>query len=125
MDELNGILETLLGDEGCPWDRAQTHESLRPYLLEECQEVLDAIDKKDMAALREELGDVLLQVVFHAKLAERAGAFNIEDVIKGLNEKLIRRHTHVFGDEKAASAEDALRIWNRNKQILQKSVDFP
>ncbi|MCL2204343.1 MAG: nucleotide pyrophosphohydrolase [Defluviitaleaceae bacterium] len=116
MNELNTILETLLGDTGCPWDRAQTHESLRPYLLEEAQEAVQAIDAGDMDALREELGDVLLQVVFHAKLAQRSGHFTLEDVVAGLCEKLIRRHTHVFGGEKAATAQDALRIWAENKR---------
>jgi MazG family protein len=120
MNELNGILETLLGGEGCPWDRAQTHESLRPNLLEECNEVIEAINKKDMAALCEELGDVLLQVVFHAKLAEGSGGFNINDVIAGLCEKLIRRHPHVFGGKKAVDAEDALRIWEENKRLEGK-----
>jgi tetrapyrrole methylase family protein/MazG family protein len=122
MNELNTILEKLLGDEGCPWDRAQTHVSLRPYLSEECQEVFEAIEQNDMPALCEELGDVLLQVVFHAKLAEKAGQFNIEDVIKNLCEKLIRRHSHVFGEEKAASAEDALRIWEKNKGLEKNSL---
>jgi len=117
MDELNGILDTLLGENGCPWDRAQTHESLIPNLLEESNEAIEAIGKEDMAALCEELGDVLLQVVFHAKLAERAGIFNMDDVIRGLRGKLIRRHTHVFGDEKASTPEEALRIWEANKRL--------
>ncbi|MCL2500081.1 MAG: nucleotide pyrophosphohydrolase [Defluviitaleaceae bacterium] len=120
MDELNTILETLLGDEGCPWDRAQTHESLRPNLLEEANEVIEAIDNGDMDALQEELGDVLLQVAFHAKLAERAGVFNINDVVSGLCGKLVRRHPHVFGGEKAADAEEALRIWEKNKLMEKK-----
>jgi len=117
MDELNRILETLLSPEGCPWDREQTHESLIPCMLEEAQEAVDAIKSKNMDNLKEELGDVLLQVVFHAKLAEAAGIFTLEDVVQGLCDKLIRRHTHVFGDEKASNAEEALRIWQKNKQI--------
>ena len=117
MDELNRIMETLLAPDGCPWDREQTHESLRENMLEEAQEAVDAINAGDMANLQEELGDVLLQVVFHAKLAEKAGIFTLDDVIRGLCTKLVGRHTHVFGGEKAASAEEALQIWQKNKQI--------
>jgi uncharacterized protein YabN with tetrapyrrole methylase and pyrophosphatase domain len=120
MDKLNEILETLLGENGCPWDRAQTHESLAPCLLEEAQEAADAIANGDMANLCEELGDVLLQVVFHAKLAQRAQIFTLDDVINGLCEKLISRHTHVFGGEKAVSAEEAMAIWEKNKHFLVK-----
>lgn len=120
MDKLNEIMETLLGENGCPWDRAQTHESLSPCLLEEAQEAVDAITAGDMDNLCEELGDVLLQVVFHAKMAQKAGIFTLDDVISRLCGKLIDRHTHVFGDEKAASAQDALRIWQKNKHILAK-----
>jgi tetrapyrrole methylase family protein/MazG family protein len=115
MDELNATLETLLGENGCPWDKEQTHESMKPHLLEEANEVIDAIDRGDMAALREELGDVLWQVLFHAKLAERDGLFTLADVVSGINAKLISRHTHVFGGEKAASVADVLRIWEENK----------
>jgi tetrapyrrole methylase family protein/MazG family protein len=117
LHKLQNILDTLLSETGCPWDKAQTHESLRPYLLEECQEVIEAIDQGSMTALQEELGDVLLQVVFHAKLAERAGAFTLSDVITGLEQKLISRHTHVFNDTGtlAATAEEAMEIWQANK----------
>ena len=114
-DFLN-LMDKLLSPTGCPWDREQTHESLRQYLLEECYEAIDAINTQDMAALREELGDVLLQVVFHTKLAERAGAFTIGDVIKEVSHKLISRHTHVFGEDKAASADDVINVWEANKQ---------
>lgn len=91
-------MAVLRGPEGCPWDRQQTHESLRPYLLEETYEVLDAVDARDPARLRDELGDLLLQVVFHARIAEEAGLFTIDDVISDIRDKLIRRHPHVFPD---------------------------
>ena len=114
------LMDTLLGEEGCPWDREQTHESLRQYLLEECYETIEAIDNRDMASLQEELGDVFLQVVFHAKLAERAGAFDIDDVITGVAHKLVSRHTHVFGKDTAASAADVIDVWEANKQKERK-----
>jgi len=89
----------------CPWDRKQTHESLKKYLIEETYEVIDAIEKKDWEALKEELGDLLLQPVFHAKIAEEEGKFNIDDVVDYLCKKLIERHPHVFGEEEAKTAE--------------------
>ena len=110
------LMDTLLGENGCAWDKEQTHKSLRPYMLEECYEAIEAIDSGDTAALREELGDVLLQVVFHAKLAEKAGAFTINDVIESVSNKLISRHTHVFGEDKAASGAEVMKIWEANKQ---------
>jgi len=120
MDELNRIMETLLGENGCPWDKEQTHESLRPNMLEEAQEAAEAIDANNPVYLCEELGDVLLQVVFHAKLAERAGTFTLDDVIRGLCDKLVRRHTHVFGADTAVSAEEAMQIWQKNKLNTKK-----
>jgi len=116
FERLDKIMETLLGENGCPWDIKQTHLTLRENMLEEAQEAVEAIDSGDMDALKEELGDVLLQVVFHAKIAEKAGSFKLEDVVDGLCDKLVRRHTHVFGDEKALTEEDALRIWQMNKK---------
>jgi len=116
MHELSRILGILLGPDGCPWDKAQTHASLRPHLLEECYEVADAIDQNNMPALKEELGDLLLHVMFHAKLAELEGHFNLTDVVAGINEKLVRRHTHIFGGEKAASPEEAETTWEANKK---------
>jgi len=110
------LMDTLLGEDGCPWDKEQTHESLRPYLLEECYETIEAINNADMASLCEELGDMLLQVVFHAKLAERAGAFTIKDVIAQVSDKLVSRHTHVFGTDKAVSTQDVIKVWEANKQ---------
>ena len=108
-------MDYLLGNNGCPWDKAQTHESLRPNMLEEAAEAAEAIDSRDMEALAEELGDVLLQVLFHAKIAEKNGSFTIEDVLQKLSDKLISRHTHVFGSDTALTAEDALMVWEKNK----------
>ena len=116
MDRLNEIMERLLAEDGCPWDRAQTHESLRPYILEEAQELAEAIDSGDKNALRDELGDVLLQVVFHAKLAQGAGDFDFSDVVQGLCNKLVRRHSHIFGENKAESVEDVIRLWQETKK---------
>lgn len=101
--ELIDTMKTLRGDNGCEWDREQTHKSLRPYLIEECYEVIKAIDENDLEELKNELGDVLLQVIFHAQIAEDSNEFNVEDVIDNLNKKLIRRHPHVFSDEKGYS----------------------
>jgi len=100
----------------CPWDRSQTHGTLRPYLLEEAYEVLHALDEERYDELCEELGDLLLQVVFHAELAEEAGRFDIEDVLRAINEKLVRRHPHVFGDKEAHTPADVLRRWESIKR---------
>ena len=109
-------MKTLRSDKGCPWDREQTHESLRPYLIEEAYEVLDAIDAKDDNELKIELGDLLLQVVFHAQLAHEEGLFSIDDVSSAVSEKLIRRHPHVFGDAKADTSDQVLTNWEKIKQ---------
>ncbi len=101
--ELVSTMKTLRGVNGCEWDKEQTHKSLRPYLIEESYEVIKAIDDNDVNELKNELGDILLQVIFHAQIAEDSEEFNIEDVINHLNEKLIRRHPHVFSDEKGYS----------------------
>ena len=121
LDELLRVMDTLMGPQGCPWDRAQTHESLRDNMLEEAQEAVEAIDQRDMASLREELGDVLLQVVFHGILAQQAGHFTLQEVADGLVEKLVRRHSHVFGDHTAATPEEALRIWEANKAAEKRA----
>ncbi len=102
--EAAAIMERLRGPEGCPWDREQTPDSIRPYTLEETYEVLDAIERRDAVGLCEELGDMLLQVLFYAQMASEAGEFSIADVLAGLNRKLVRRHPHVFGAEAAAAA---------------------
>ena len=116
FDEFSNLMDVLLGENGCPWDREQTHESLRKYLLEETYEVIDAINNENSVALCEELGDLLLQVVFHAKLAEKSGAFTMNDVIRTVSQKLVSRHTHVFGDDKAEKGDDVIKIWEANKE---------
>ena len=114
---LVGVMRRLLAPDGCPWDREQTFESLRKYVLEEACEVIDAIDKKDRAGLREELGDLLLQVVFQAELARREGVFGIDDVVAGIVDKLVTRHPHVFGH---LDAEEVLANWEKQKAIEKK-----
>ncbi len=106
----------LRAPEGCPWDRKQTHASLRPYLLEETYEVLDALDAGDVAALREELGDLLLQVVLHSQIAIDLGEFRMADVIAGLNAKIVRRHPHVWGSVNVNDEGDVLTNWDKLKQ---------
>ena len=100
---------------GCPWDLAQNFSTIAPYTLEEAYEVADAISRRDMVDLREELGDLLLQVVFHARMAEEAGAFDFGDVVQGITEKLIRRHPHVFGDEHGQTPAAVKGLWERIK----------
>jgi len=108
----------LRAPDGCPWDREQTHKSLAPYLIEECCELLDAIDRDDAAHMCEELGDVLLQVVFHAQLASECGDYDLAAVAKGIADKLVRRHPHVFGDEgaKLGTSGEVLRQWEQIKK---------
>jgi tetrapyrrole methylase family protein/MazG family protein len=116
IDELANIMDKLLGEGGCPWDREQTHTSLTRYLIEETYEVLEAIDLCDMHKLREELGDLLLQVVFHAALAEREGAFNLDDVAGTVTRKMIDRHPHVFGTMDLKTSDDVLNNWEQFKK---------
>lgn len=118
--ELVELMTRLRGPGGCPWDREQTHESLKPYLIEETYEVIEAIDEGSTEMLKEELGDLLLQVVFHSELAREKGEFDISDVIEGLINKLISRHPHVFGDAEAKSAEDVLVQWHKLKANEKK-----
>jgi tetrapyrrole methylase family protein/MazG family protein len=106
----------LRSEQGCPWDKKQTHETLRPYLIEEAYEVLDAIEQGQDAAFCEELGDLLLQVVFHAQIASETGRFTIDDVSSAIVDKLIRRHPHVFGDVKADTPEQVLVNWEKIKK---------
>ncbi len=114
--ELVEIMARLRGDNGCPWDREQTPESIKPYLIEETYEVLEAIDEQDPVKLKEELGDLMLQVVFHAEMADEVGAFTITDVLAAINDKLRRRHPHVFGEVKAETAQEVLFNWEQIKQ---------
>ncbi|MBO4675401.1 MAG: MazG family protein [Elusimicrobiaceae bacterium] len=106
----------LRGPNGCPWDKKQTHESLIKNLREETEELIAAIEKKDPENMKEELGDVLLQVLMHAQIAKEEGLFSVEDVIQGLYDKLHYRHPHVFGNVKAKSAEEALAVWKEMKK---------
>lgn len=115
LPKLVELMETLLGPDGCPWDREQTLESLRQYVIEEAHEVADAIDQGKPEMLREELGDLLLQVVFQAALTERQGWFDIDGVVDAISEKLVRRHPWVFGDEKVADASGAISSWEAIK----------
>ena len=116
IDDLIQIMELLRAPGGCPWDRAQTHQSIRANMLEEAYEAADAIDSMDMDNLKEELGDVLLQVVFHARMAQEAGAFTFDDVVDGICKKLIYRHPHVFGTASAGDPEGALSAWDAQKR---------
>lgn len=112
FDEFINTTKALLGENGCPWDKKQTHLSLIKNMREETEEAVAAIEKGDFENLQEELGDVLLQVVFHANLAEKEAKFTLEDVVRGINDKLIRRHPHVFGNlPAAATPEEALQRW--------------
>ena len=111
------IMERLQEPGGCPWDIEQTHESLKPYMIEEAYEALDAIDRGDYGDLEEELGDVLLQVVFHAVLARRFGRFGIDGVIETAAAKMVRRHPHVFGEVEADSARQVLQNWEKLKAV--------
>jgi len=116
FEELVALVNRLKGPEGCPWDREQTFDTLKPLVLEEAYEVLEAMDLGDRQELCAELGDLLFQVVFVSKLAEEEGSFQIDDVIHTLISKMIRRHPHVFGDERASSPEEVIKNWESIKQ---------
>lgn len=116
LERLVDIVAVLRSENGCQWDREQTHKSLRPNMLEEAYEAVDAIDDNDIKNLREELGDVLLQVVLHSQIAKDNNEFDIEDVAKELADKLIHRHPHVFGNEKVNSTDDILNNWDKLKK---------
>jgi len=110
------IVERLRGPDGCPWDREQTRETLTPFLIEELYELLDAFNKGDYEEMKEELGDLLFQIVLHCQLAREEGRFDIEDVIKGITDKMIRRHPHVFGGREFKSSEEVLEWWREHKE---------
>ena len=115
FSDLMDTLRKLRGPNGCPWDKAQTHQSLIKCLKEESQEVINAIENKDKENLKEELGDLLLQPIFHALIAEEENLFTLTEVIDNLNKKLIKRHPHVFGSAKASTPEEALAQWKAAK----------
>lgn len=116
FDDLVRLVSRLRGPRGCPWDKRQTSQSLKPFLLEEAYEVLDAVDVQDPASLKDELGDLLFQVVFHAQIARERGNFSMRDVLKGVTRKMVRRHPHVFGNARAKTAEDVLARWETHKK---------
>lgn len=122
IEELLQIMRFLRSDEGCPWDREQTHESIAGNMLEEAYEAVDAITSGNMEDLCEELGDVLMQVVFHTSMAEDKNLFDFDDVVSGICRKLISRHSHLFGDDQAKTPEEVLTIWNKNKD-REKGLD--
>ena len=122
IEDLLQIMKILRGESGCPWDAEQDHHSIRNNFIEETYEVADAIDRDDTEALKEELGDVLLQVVFHAQMEEEKGTFSFSDVTDGICRKLIERHPHVFGDVKVSSTDDVLNNWDKIKQSSKKQT---
>ena len=132
FDEFMNIIRKLRSKEGCPWDREQTHESLKTCLIEECYETIDAINNNDKENLCEELGDVLLQVALHSAIAEEAEEFDINQVITGVTQKMIRRHPHVFGDVVVHNAQGVIQNWEeikkeekKSKNVAQEILDIP
>lgn len=116
LDRLVEIMKTLRSERGCPWDKKQTHQTLKPYLIEETYEVIDAIDKNQSKELKEELGDLLFQIIFHCQLASERGDFDLKEVCVAIAEKMTKRHPHVFGDSVFESAEEFARQWEQRKQ---------
>lgn len=116
MDDLLNIMKRLRADDGCAWDRVQTHQSIKRSMIEEAYEAIEALDNNDDKMFANELGDVLLQVVFHARIAEERGAFDFNDVVNEICTKLIDRHSHVFGNDKAGNETEALDAWEKNKK---------
>ncbi len=116
FDRLVKIMEDLRAEGGCPWDREQTRQSLKPFLIEEAYELLEAIEEDDPEKIKEELGDLLFQIVFHARIAEERGEFDIRDVIDAVSEKMLTRHPHVFGAERLRTAEEVLDKWEEHKR---------
>lgn len=123
VSRLLTVMADLRKPGGCPWDQEQTHTSLKPYLLEETYEVLEHLEVENLTGLEEELGDLFLQVVFHVQIADESGNFSMAEVAKGIADKLIRRHPHIFADAKAASTEDVLINWERIKAAEKAAAD--
>jgi tetrapyrrole methylase family protein/MazG family protein len=121
FNELKNVFKTLHGPKGCLWDKKQTHKSLVADLKEEVEEFIDTVNKNDPEHMKEELGDLLLHVMFNAQIASKNKKFDIEDVIEGLIRKLKRRHPHVFGDTKVKSASQIIRNWNKIKKLEEES----
>jgi tetrapyrrole methylase family protein/MazG family protein len=127
LSKLIKITETLMGDDGCPWDKVQTRESLKPYLVEETYEVLEALDENDPEKIKDELGDLLYQILFHSKISSLKGEFDFQDVIDNLSEKMVRRHPHVFEERKLNTPDQVIRQWEEikkkeNNKANQKSI---
>ena len=116
IQKLVDIMKALRAPDGCPWDKIQTHKTLKKCSMEECAELMDAIEDDDDPGMCEELGDLLMHVVLHSVIAEERGAFSFQDVIQGISDKMIRRHPHVFGEEKVNDASDVLTLWDRVKK---------
>src|SRR5215469_10030252 len=116
VERLSRIVAQLRAPDGCPWDREQTHQSLKPHLLEECYELLDAIDARNDSELKEELGDLLLQVVMHAQMASEDQRFTLDDVAEGTADKLVNRHPHVFGEDRLPNSDAVLQQWDAIKR---------
>lgn len=132
FDDFMNIIRDLRAENGCPWDREQTHESLKSCMIEECYEAVEAINNKDKENLCEELGDVLLQVALHTAIAEEKGEFTIEDVISNISEKMIRRHPHVFGNANVEGSEGVIKNWEeikkeekKEKSISESIINIP
>jgi len=127
LSKLIKITETLMGDDGCPWDKVQTRESLKPYLVEETYEVLEALDENDPEKIKDELGDLLYQILFHSKISSLKGEFDFRDVIDNLSEKMVRRHPHVFKGGKLNTPDQVIGQWEEiknkeNNKVNQKSI---
>jgi tetrapyrrole methylase family protein/MazG family protein len=127
LSKLIKITETLMGDDGCPWDKVQTRESLKPYLVEETYEVLEALDGNDPEKIKDELGDLLYQILFHSKISSLKGEFDFRDVIDNLSEKMVRRHPHVFKEGKLNTPDQVIEQWEEikkkeNNKANQKSI---
>jgi tetrapyrrole methylase family protein/MazG family protein len=116
FSQLVNLMARLRGPAGCPWDREQTPESLKPFLIEECYEVIEALDEGSPDKVKEELGDLLFQIIFHARIAEEQGAFTMQDVISAIVDKMTRRHPHVFGEEKVSTSGEVLANWEEIKK---------
>ncbi len=123
IDDLRQTMARLRAPDGCPWDREQTHQTLARCLIDECSELIEAIDRSDLPHMREELGDVLVQVVFHAQLAAERGDFDFDDVAREINEKLVRRHPHVFGAGRLNSSAEVLVQWDAIKRTERPAAD--
>jgi tetrapyrrole methylase family protein/MazG family protein len=125
IEDLLQIMARLRGPDGCPWDQEQTHQSIKNHLIEECYELIEAIDQQDYKGIKEETGDLLLHVIFHAQMAKEAKHFDFHDIVQTLAEKLIRRHPHVFGEQRVNSAEDVLTQWQQIKKTEKPERESP